>query len=188
MARSGTSSECDASATAWRRLPLSPSSSCITRAVSLPRLASSESNWPRPHTMCSQSTAMLKASSATTISALYQIVSRRRIDNGMGSIPRLDQLIAGAATSPDEGGLAAIDLASQPLDVDLDHVRARIVATVPHVLRQLLASDHRAFVAAQIFEQGVFASCELQALAVDPGLPGSGVQGDATALDAIGQH
>src|SRR5690348_9643066 len=131
---------------------------------------------------------MLKTARATTISALYQIVRRRRIESVTSSTLRSDELIARAAARPDEGGLPAIDLAPQPLNVDLDHVRARIVAAVPHVFGQFLTRNHGAFLPTQVFEQRVLTRRQVEPLAIGPGFTGAGVEGDPAALEAFRQN
>src|SRR5271155_2123515 len=50
-------------------------------------------------------------------------------------------------------GLAAVDLAAYPADIDVDDIGHRIKMQVPHVLQQHRSGNHLVDVASQVFEQ-----------------------------------
>src|SRR4051794_37221373 len=91
--------------------------------------------------------------------AVYQSVSRARTDSNM-SVARgvgvAGEHVSGAADGADQLlRRDLLDVTSEPVDVDLDHVRERIELLVPHVLRELFASDDALGVAGEVFENRV---------------------------------
>ena len=89
--------------------------------------------------------------------ATYQMVRRARRERRAHGSSSRGQLIALAAPRPDQRlAPGRIELPAQPLHVDIDHVRDRVVVLVPDVLGDVAAADDVARVAGQVLEQRVF--------------------------------
>ena len=79
-----------------------------------------------------------------------------RRESGHGST---EQLIAlAAARADDRGRVRIVELAAQPLHVDVHDVGKRVVVLVPDVLGDVGAADHVAGAPGEVFEQRVFAA------------------------------
>src|SRR5687767_8572140 len=84
----------------------------------------------------------------------YQSVSRARTDSKIVIVETFGQRVAGAAASVEQlDGVAVVDLAPQPLDVDLDQVRIRIERVVPDVLGDVASARDLALASRKILEQ-----------------------------------
>src|SRR5882762_8135629 len=85
----------------------------------------------------------------TPVRAAYMRVSRKLdVRNSLG---RCTETIARAAHGMNQRtGASLVDLAAQPADVGLDHVRVRVEVKVPNVLQQHRASHHLVGVPRQV--------------------------------------
>src|SRR6186997_2403634 len=69
--------------------------------------------------------------------------------------------VALSASRRDQRRLAgAVELSPQPLHVDIDDIRERIVLIVPDMLGDITAPDHLARAPREEFEQRILASCQ----------------------------
>src|SRR5205085_10402116 len=60
---------------------------------------------------------------------------------------------------------ALVELSSEPADVDVNDVRARIEMIIPDLLQKHCAGDDASLVARKIFEQQIFARLKVELLA-----------------------
>src|SRR6185369_8718002 len=99
------------------------------------------------------------------------------------------QLIPLAAPRPDQRVRArAIELAAQPLDVDIDDVGDRIVVLVPHVLGDVGAADDVAGAPDEVLEQRVLLGGEQDVEIAYADLPGARVDRQRPDRQALGQQ
>src|SRR4051794_26990979 len=86
------------------------------------------------------------------------------------------KLVAFSASRPDDRFLSgAIDFTPKALHVYVDDVGQWIVPLVPHVFRDVAATDHRACMLREILEQRILARRESHRPASAMDLPGGGV-------------
>ena len=99
------------------------------------------------------------------------------------------ELIALAAPRADQRlGSGAIELAPQPLHVDVDDVRQRIVVLVPDVLGDVRAADDVARAADEVFEEGVFLGGEQHVGVADAHLAAARVDRERADRQPLGQQ
>src|SRR5690348_11867315 len=94
-------------------------------------------------------------SSAPSV-AVCQSASRARTDSNTRVLHGLGEHVPCPAPRLDQRRRTArVELATQPVDVHLEHVRPRIVVLVPHVLTDLGAAKHAPGVSREELEQRV---------------------------------
>src|SRR5690349_1716543 len=107
---------------------------------------------------CPTNTYVAAANTTSSVPsvAVCQSASRARTDSNTRILRGLGEHVPCPAPRLDQRrGPARIELATQPVDVHLEHVRPRIVVLVPHVLADLRAAEHAPGVAREEFEQRV---------------------------------
>src|SRR5688572_13794344 len=113
---------------------------------------------------------MMRAAARTPT---YQSVSRVRTVSIIQRVARsLDGVAGTAARLNEPDGEAVVDLAPQPLDIDLDQIRHRVEAVVPDMLGDVGAPEDLSLTLHQVFEERV--------------LLGRQLNGAARPLDAAG--
>src|SRR5437764_7571859 len=96
--------------------------------------------------------------------AVYQSVRRARTECNMSGLEHVSRT---AHRLNPFSRRDSLDVAAQPIDVDLDEVRERVELLVPDVLGDLLAGDDAAGVARQVLEHRVLFRGERERHAVD---------------------
>src|SRR4029453_7858559 len=132
----------------------------VTRLPSSPR-----SRRLRPSRMWTMDRTTAVAMSVASITRLYQRVRRVRIVSVTRSVLAGDEGVPFAAERPDHRlALRIVDLPPQSLHVDVDHVRERIVRSVPHVFGDLGPADDLPRMSYEVLEQRVLAHGQPQSL------------------------
>src|SRR5687767_12030111 len=94
--------------------------------------------------------------SAAAITPTYQSVRRVRTVSIIQRVARGVDGIAGPAAGLNElDREVVVDLAPQPLDVDLNQIRHRVEAVVPHMLGDIGTADDFSLALHQVFKQRV---------------------------------
>src|SRR5260370_19152681 len=145
------------------------------------------SNCSRSSRQCSHRTAALNTARASTSSTEYQTVKRVRSES-CTAVP-LYQLIALSAPRANQGRpIGVVELPAEPLDVDVDDVRKRVVVLVPHVLGDVGAAHDVASAAREVFEERVLTARQRHFPAGRPDSPPRKVACKATGWNALGEH
>src|SRR5262249_56388320 len=102
--------------------------------------------------------------------------------------PSCDDLIALASARADRGlGARLLDLAPQPLDVDVDDVRQRIVVLVPHVLGDVASAHDVAGAPREVLEKRVLLGGEHELARADERAADARVERQGADRDPLGQ-
>src|SRR5258708_15149982 len=140
---------------------------------------------PRSSRQCSHRTAALNTARASTSSTEYQTVRRVRSES-CTAVP-LYQLIALSAPRANQGRpFGVVELPAEPLDVDVDDVRKRVVVLVPDVLGDVGAAHDVASAAREVFEERVLTARQRHFPALRPDALARNVDGKGTDRKAIG--
>src|SRR5262249_19582387 len=104
---------------------------------------------------------MLKATSTMAKTLTYQSVSRPRTELNTVNLFRTEHVTLATDGAQQLAGMAVIDLATQPLDVNLDQIGEDVEIFVPDVFSNLGAVYDLIRVPGKIFEQGILLAGEL---------------------------
>src|SRR5437868_2493905 len=103
---------------------------------------------------------------STTLNAPeYQSVNRMRSELDIAvRFLRAKHITLTAERAEQFRGVALINLAAEPLDVNLDQIGKRIISFVPNMFRNLSATHDFINVAREIVKQGIFLGSELNSI------------------------